>query len=1037
MNNIFGVALRVIKREVGENPYSVLIVDSDGQELVLTLFDPWADIGDYIPNYTKIHVFNVKISEKKGKVYYSADKSSIVVVDPDILINASSISSISYCPRSYYIKEVMGDTAAPFSAVKGTIVHDALSTAISKRLKPSEVLSDVLNTYSIDYENFNYSKEKMQQVVSSMVGALDDFVESLPEDTIPEALFLSPMFGIRGRIDVLADIIYELKTAKLSPDIQDARFSDMMQVILYAYGIGVSSINDFDKLAGKLGSVIYVGSAEAILKDVEHSWGILRYAMQMRNLAYRISALGYIPPILSEEKAKRCKKCSLQLECSVICAGLSQFNNCSMCNHADICSRSALPNNYKEYFSKFYELLIAEKVESYRNMADLWNLGVNERYEKGKCITNLKLVDEINTDKSKRLLFSCQNNSEIREGDIVILSDGNVISKPISTGVVSNITPVSIEVETKATASRVSVIDLYFIDVGYRRQERGLFYLIFNNKNNFADLIVKNNPPDLKRVEGKFIPNNPTQNEAVSKILGTNNYLLIQGPAGTGKTHVIARAAIALSREYIHEKKQVLLTAFTNRAVDNMCKYLLENNYTNFVRLGSHHSIQEEIRPYTLDNLIKKYSLYEKGHLTIDDSQIIDDNSNNDDEFLTLKVTELLKNFPIIVATTSTISSPRYYNLPIKAVIMDEASQMTEPTALSALIKGDKFILVGDHKQLPPVVQSPRAQKGGLSVSLFERLALRHPSSIHLLTDQYRMNEKLMDFSNKVFYDNKLKTLHNNIALQNLLDLAEFVGDYNELENSEIYGPKTPLVLAHINGTFNPEKRINKEEAKIVAKIARNFLSLGLSVNQIGIIAPYRGQVSEIRRLVPQIDVDTVDRFQGSDREVIILSLTETGLISSKGFADERRLNVAITRAKKKLVVVGSHSYSYSGILRDYLSYLESTVPTIEIEKIPTKRKVPLVSIIPQETVIVAESLSKTAKFLKKVKLKSKDLIHSSDDKNKCMICYQQVYENGVECPFCGHIFHFKHLVDWVSENGRCPYCKTGLVIYQRPLGEY
>jgi DNA replication ATP-dependent helicase Dna2 len=580
----------------------------------------------------------------------------------------------------------------------------------------------------------------------------------------------------------------------------------------------------------------------------------------------------------------------------------------------------------------------------------------------------------------------------LREGDIVVLSDGKLVQGFVSTGVISVASETAIEVETRTKPGSVSVVDVYSIDVGYRRQQRGIFNIIFR-RNNFRELIVKGEKSTTVPVEGKYIPTNPVQNEAVSKILGTKNYCLVQGPAGTGKTYVIAKSAIELAKS----GDKVLLTAFTNRAVDNMCKYLLENQFTNFIRLGSPHAIQPEIRDFTLP-------VYKKSH---------PDKSTK----------EIISSFPIILATTSTISNPVYERLGIKTIIIDEASQMTEPTVLSALLEGNRFILVGDHKQLPPVVQSPKAQKEGMSVSLFERLAKNAPKSIHLLTHQFRMNEKLVEFSNQSFYDNKLKSFDDLVRFQNLMELKSFTGDYSGLENSSIYDPKSPLIYIPINGIFNPENKINMEEVSAAAEVIKNFIELGLNSDQIGVICPYRGQVGELRRSLPsKTVVDTVDRFQGSDRELILLSLTENISKGNRGFSDPRRLNVAITRAKKKLIVIGDPNISEDE-LGMYVGYLKDNAEVIE-------QKEEAKPVIVKETTIVAENVSKVAKIMKKVLVKGKKIVVSKEDAEKCMVCFQPVYENAIECPVCEHLFHFEHLVTWVKDNERCPYCKTTLRVF-------
>ena len=988
MLNLDCVFLKTLSQKEGDNPLTTVLIDADKEQFILNLWTPWHEIGDYLPPYTPLKIFNVDKIKDEESSYYSAGSKSIIVVDSDILLNATATNSVSFCPRSYYINEIVGDTPSPYIAIRGSIVHDALSLAVSNNSKPSEELSKVLDSFSLQYEYYGYKKETVFQDVRKMAESLDSFVESLPPNSLPEILFLSPFFGIRGRIDLYSDDnIYELKTGKVSEE-KDIRFSDLLQVTLYRYGLQ----SEIDDSPPDKGNVLYVGTNKLVQKEANPNWGLLRYGMIHRNIAYRISHIGYVPPILPEKQQNRCRNCFVKHYCALVCAGLNQERRCSTCPHEQLCTKNALPDTHIEYFNKFSKLIRFDKSYSARNLSDLWKLSADQRIAKGKAISNLILENEIQDGTSTRLLYSCENNSELREGDIVVLSKGTIKQGFVSTGVVSSISNTSIEIETRSIQEEVSNIDMYSIDVGYRRQQRGLFNLLFK-RNAFRELVIQEIETESKPVKGKFIPSNTIQNEAVEKILGTKNYSLIQGPAGTGKTYVIAKAAIELAKQ----GEKILITAFTNRAVDNVCKYLLENGFQNFVRLGSSHSIQKEIRDYTINAYKKQDS--EKS------------------------IGDILAEYPIIVATTTTISNPVFEKLGTQTIIVDEASQMTEPTVLSSLIEGNRFILVGDHKQLPPVVQSPKALKENMGISLFERLAESNPGSIHLLTHQFRMNEKLVEFSNNRFYDNKLKSFDNLVKFQNLLELSNYKGDYSKFSCPEIYDPKHPLIFVPVQGIFNHEKKYNNEEAKVVSDIITNFLKLGLTSDQIGIICPYRGQVAEIRRnLSPTTTVDTVDRFQGSDRELIILSLTETTTKSKRGFADARRLNVAITRAKKKLIIIGDHLIE-KAILGDYVKYLTKNATVSGI--IPKKKDKVVIS---EETVIIAENLSKIAKFINKVTIKGKQLTETKEQ--QCMVCFQPVYENAVECPFCEHLFHLKHLIDWIKENERCPYCKTTLRIY-------
>ncbi len=967
------VYLKTLSQVDGENPRSTLLIDVDGQNYNLNLWNPWNEIVDYLQPYTTLKLYSVKKISGKDSTYFSTDSNTIVVADPDILINATAINNVSYCSRSYYLSEMIGESISPYIAVRGSIIHDCLSYAIMNNTKPSENLSQVLDIFSLQYENFGYSKEDVHQELREMAECLDPFVENLSGDSLPETLFLSPDFGIRGRIDLLNNgHIFELKTGKISEN-NDARPSDIRQVALYRYGLGdYTADKDPEK-----GSILYVGTNKVVRKIVEPNWKMLKYAMGKRNIAYMVSYQGYIPLILPESARRKCQKCSIKHFCYIVCAGLNQQRNCSECPHNELCKQQALPESYREYFNRFSRWIREEKNESRRNFSDLWNLNVDQRVAKGKTIQNMILENEQSENGNTKLLFSCDNKSELREGDIVVLSDGKVLHGPIATGVVSSVSNTSIEVDTRAIGDKMSVLDLYSIDVGFRRQQRGLFNLVFKKKD-FRDIIVEEKPSLIDEVEGDFIQNNQTQNKSIEKILGTQNYCLIQGPAGTGKTHVIAKVAIILAEK----GEKVLLTAFTNRAVDNICLYLLRNNYHKFIRLGSSHSILREIRDYTLSEYKER----------------------NEEK----STQSILEDFPIIVATTSTISNPVFEKIGTQTIIIDEASQMTEPTVLSALIEGDRFILVGDHKQLPPVVQSSKVSEEGMSLSLFERLAKANSSNVHLLQQQFRMNEKLIDYSNKQFYDKKLSSFNDEIRKQNLSKLSNYIGDYNEIQHSSIYDPDYPLIFVPVKGNFQHKKKINEEEAKIVGQIVSNFLKLGLNIEQLGVICPYRGQVSEIRRLVhPTVTVDTVDRFQGSDREVIILSLVESQIHGSKGFADERRLNVALTRAKKKLIVVGDPQ-GKQDVLENYIKYLNENAKQIDaIEpKSPTS--------IEQDLIIVADNINKTARILK-------------DATAKCLICFEQIQDDAIECPNCKSLFHIDHIIKWIKNYDRCPYCKTKL----------
>jgi DNA replication ATP-dependent helicase Dna2 len=259
-------------------------------------------------------------------------------------------------------------------------------------------------------------------------------------------------------------------------------------------------------------------------------------------------------------------------------------------------------------------------------------------------------------------------------------------------------------------------------------------------------------------------------------------------------------------------------------------------------------------------------------------------------------------------------------------VIIDEASQMLEPQTLSLINLAKRAILIGDHKQLPAVVQSEDAQRSGLAVSMFERLVNTFPNAKKMLTLQYRMNELIEEFPSWKFYDGKMKAATLEIGSQRLSDL-----DNVQLEKiqdpwaNSLLLPDEPIIYVKTYGVCH--EKVNNLEASIAVKIVKGLMQAGLKEKDVAVIAPYRAQVAEIRRrlysFLPNVDVDTVDRFQGSEREVVIISLTQSKAFNQPIFKDERRWNVAITRAKKMFIIIGHPNSKANRMMSELLNHIQ------------------------------------------------------------------------------------------------------------------
>jgi predicted DNA helicase len=252
----------------------------------------------------------------------------------------------------------------------------------------------------------------------------------------------------------------------------------------------------------------------------------------------------------------------------------------------------------------------------------------------------------------------------------------------------------------------------------------------------------------------------------------------------------------------------------------------------------------------------------------------------------------VLEKAQVVLATLTGIESRALEGRRFSLAVIDEATQAVEPGAYLALLRAERAVLAGDHLQLPPTVLAPDAQE--LSVSLFERLAQAHPPALVSLAEQHRMNEQIMRYPSDALYGGKLRA-HPAVARHALddapLELIDTAGRGFEDEMPQ-----------------DGDSKLNPGEAELVAAEVRKLLEL-LPPQDIAVISPYDAQVQKLRELlrdVSDLEIDTVDGFQGREKEAVVVSLVRSNPEGELGFvADIRRINVALTRARKKLIVVG------------------------------------------------------------------------------------------------------------------------------------
>ena len=407
-----------------------------------------------------------------------------------------------------------------------------------------------------------------------------------------------------------------------------------------------------------------------------------------------------------------------------------------------------------------------------------------------------------------------------------------------------------------------------------------------------------------------------SQKESIETAVG-QRLTLIQGPPGTGKTHTavhLLKALIEMGRG------PILACAESNVAVDNLLEGLLDLG-VNAIRFGRPVKVRENLREATLDAQVSSHPKQDEIAFIREENDAMraklhdlkgkdkglahrDINKNyREIRELEQRITDdVLGNAQVLCATNIGAGHFTLSNRKFSIVLIDEATQATEPSALVPIVKGARqLILVGDHRQLPPTVTSRRAEEGGLDIPLFERL-LSNGLPAHMLTTQYRMHPIIREFPSSRFYENKLE---DGCSPADRPPVAGFLWpDWDK-----------PVAFVPVHGAEIEEEagssRSNMDEAAIVVKIVNDLLTPGdLTPEDIGVISPYAGQVRLIRSMVDDmiegLEVKSVDGYQGREKEIIVLSTVRSNDAGKVGFlSNYRRLNVALTRAKRGMIVIG------------------------------------------------------------------------------------------------------------------------------------
>lgn len=567
---------------------------------------------------------------------------------------------------------------------------------------------------------------------------------------------------------------------------------------------------------------------------------------------------------------------------------------------------------------------------------EIWRKGKTEEdednedtlFEYGKPVQFFK----VNAKDSDRKTTAINIGGGIGSGAMISYCDGNrmVVTMPSAEAVLTL---------ENAQAEGLGV-QLYFDETSYRTMLNALGDVANAKGKRLTELrdifSGQQQPRKLGMSPMSFPWLNPTQEKAVNEVLWAKDVAVVHGPPGTGKTTTLVEAIY----ETLRRETQVLVCAQSNMAVDWISEKLVDHGVP-VLRIGNPSRVDDKMLSFTYEHKFSDHPDYpelwsirksirqihanhKKGEHTHQKIARLRERAQE----IEMRINVDLFNDARVVACTLIGSANKIMvGQKFSTLFIDEAAQALEPACWVAIRRAGRVVFAGDHQQLPPTIKCYEAMKQGLGKTLMERIVENQPSAVTLLGVQYRMNEAIMKFSSDWFYEGKLLS-DNSVKHRSVLDYETPIVWINSDEPEEFVGES--------------HGRINKAEADLLLLHLQGYISkIGISRFledniDVGIISPYRVQTHYIRQQIRKreefrkvrhlITVNTVDGFQGQERDIIFISLVRSNEHGQIGFLNDlRRMNVAMTRARMKLVIFGNEAtLSHSPFYKKLLDYIQS-----------------------------------------------------------------------------------------------------------------
>ncbi|HEV7126083.1 MAG TPA: AAA domain-containing protein, partial [Ktedonobacterales bacterium] len=644
---------------------------------------------------------------------YLTDRESVVVLEPDWLVDVTALAGTEYCLRQWLANRLAIRTTT-LMQLRGNVVHACFEALCRDGVLPANTVQDSIARSTFGLALLGATIQDLRDAVTPHLERLtawrakhgDAYFGDASTTPCYESALLCPELGLRGRVDLamrrpvpggppLVAGVVELKTAKYNEQWPDPEF----QVRGY-YAILASQ----QRLAPDFQArVIYTGSAEFAYRPVACGPEHIEHVVLNRNRAILALLLGHAPPSSS---LNRCKMSSNRADC-VRLSALLGLDHCRGRDLSDLAAGSGGTRDAAFYATQ-YRLLRLEARATSHELAALWRSPMAEREAAGTAIRAIEEIERgVHHDGRARYRFRCHNRSELRQGETVLLSDGDPVRGEVTVATLLEATADTVEVVAMEPVARPTLIDRYNSGEAQDRTLRALHAWLQARSETrtllYAARAPELGPPNRAASTEYSCDLNPRQAEALDLALRARDYLLVQGPPGTGKTHLIARMVQAL----VARGERVIVSAWTNQAVDTLLYALLAQGFDQFARLGL---------PRAMDPALARHAI------TADASAAALEfgapGQSPED------VARLLGEAPVLAGTVSAFADARITSAIVRrdVVILDEAAQLSLAASVGVLRLARRFILVGDDQQLPPVIRSDEAAREGLSLSPFAHL---------------------------------------------------------------------------------------------------------------------------------------------------------------------------------------------------------------------------------------------------------------------------------------------------------------------------